>query len=104
MSGESLWLNAWALHNQALLHDVGFKSREPELWWNETFHLQKQIRKSGTLEFTLLITVHFLKKKKKVDIYVKDSEVKVIDFKARTTRVWWKSEIKGKQRSKILNE
>lgn len=73
-----------------------------------------QIRKWGTLAITLLITAHFLKEKK-VDLYVKDSEVKVIVSKAgttrvkvivskaRTTRVWLKPEIKHRG-SKYQNE
>lgn len=42
--------------------------------------------------------------KRKVDLYVKDSEIKVIDSKDGTTRIrWkWKTEIKGKLGSKIL--
>lgn len=39
------------------------------------------------LAFTFLITVHFLKKKKALVPYLKDSEVKVIDSEVRTTRV-----------------
>lgn len=106
MSGENM--ESMSTVQQVLFHDAAFESRELEFWWNDALHFQMQIRKWGTLAFTLLITARFLKKKKKnkkthIDLYVKDSEVKVIVSKAGTTRVWlkWKAKIKDKQRSKI---